>query len=55
MLDIGHIDGNDASVIVGATHISAWIISGDTNGLHLILWAIIEAKGLPKSFQLFAL
>ena len=49
------MDRNNASVIIGATPISAWIISWGTDALLLIMRAIIDTKGFSKSFQWFAL
>ena len=48
-------DRNNASVIIGAAPISAWIISWGIDALLLITWAIIETKVFSKYFQLFAL
>ena len=46
---------DNASMVIGAAPISAWIISWGTDVLLLIIWAIIEIEDLSKSFQLFAL
>ena len=46
-------DKNNASMIQGADPSFAQIISWDIDGLLLIMWAIIETRGLSKSFHIF--
>ena len=46
---------SNASMIIGAVAISAQIVSWGTDTLLFIMRAIIERKGLSKSFQLLAL